>query len=54
MKILLVKLFPLNPTTLSGKQASNCKIAVFAILAAIVIHKVPLSHILLCFNPTSE
>ena len=46
--------FAINPTTLSGKQASNSNIAVLAILAAIVIQRVPLSHILLCFNPSSE
>jgi hypothetical protein len=33
----------INPKTLSGKQAGNFNIAISAILAAIVIHKVPLS-----------
>jgi hypothetical protein len=43
-----------KPTTLSGKQASNVNIPVFAIFAAIVIHSVPAGHILLWRSPASE
>lgn len=39
---------------LSGKQASIFKMPVFAILAAIVMSKVPLSHNLLCATPNLE
>ena len=50
MYSVLTSLYGEKPTTLSGKQASKVRIAVFPILAAIVMHKVPLGHILLCFS----
>ena len=37
-----------------GKHASNPKIEVSAMFAAIVMHRVPFGHNLLCFNPASE
>lgn len=43
-----------KPTTLSGKQVSNVRIAVFAMFAAIVMQSVPFGHILLCLKPSSE
>jgi hypothetical protein len=43
----------INPITLSGKQAEIARIAVSAILAAIVIQRVPGAHILLCARPVS-
>src|SRR5690554_532516 len=51
---LLVNSLGTKPTTLSGKQASKVSIPVLAIFAAIVIHKVPFGHNLLCANPNSE
>ena len=44
----------IKPITLSGKQAFIFKIAVSAIFAAIVIHKVFSFQSLLCFKPASE
>ena len=45
--------FGIKPTTLSGKQASIPKNAVSAILAAIVMQRVPFGHNLLCAKPNS-
>ena len=41
-------------TMLSGEDASNPKIAVLAMLAAIVMHSVPAGERRLCFSPNSE
>ena len=42
-----------NPITLSGKHASISRIAVSAMFAAIVMHRVPLGQSLLCCRPAS-
>src|SRR6266481_4027538 len=44
---------PMKPTTESGKHAGNARIPVSAILAAIVMHIVPVGHTRLCAKPAA-
>lgn len=53
-RTLVAFFFGIKPIILSGKQAFIFKIAVSAMFAAIVIHKVSSCYNLLWFNPASE